>query len=70
MWDSNYILGPACQKTGMTAEEIRKTPWSEIEKRLGVHTVYLGKGKSVDLDKLAQERKEIEEFLYSFSRKN
>ena len=36
MWDLNYILKPVSQKIGLSPEEIRKTPWSEIEEKLGI----------------------------------
>jgi len=38
MWNINYILNIASKKTGLSPEEIRKTPWSEIEEKLGIES--------------------------------
>jgi hypothetical protein len=80
MWDINYILDTVSKKTGLSSEEIRKTPWGELEEKLGVDKINLYKGRAGYLlfpkpnqiltrEKYESREKECFAFIESFYKK-
>lgn len=71
MWNYKEILEPVVQKTGLTADEIRKTSWGDIEDRLKIEKVSTLGLTIVPLRILTRkeflkQEKEVMDFLESF----
>ena len=45
MWHSEKVLAVVAKKTGMSIEEIKNTPWSDLEEKMAITEFSIGRSE-------------------------